>query len=81
MILQGKDDFPFFEEQPGNGNGNPPPFAAPIGNYIPLMLLLGAYLIIRFFIKDKSLNKNEVDPLEEHYKNITTKKHQQGLDL
>lgn len=45
----GRDDFPFFDEQPGNGNGNPPPFGEPSGPIdagIPIMIGLAVILIL-----------------------------------
>jgi hypothetical protein len=45
----GRGGFPFFDEQPGNGNGNPPPFgepAASIDANLWILFIIGFALIL-----------------------------------
>lgn len=53
----GNDEFPFFPEQPGNGNGNPPPFGEPTANinstaFIIIMFIIAIILFLKY-IKPK----------------------------
>lgn len=56
LILQGNAEGKFPWEQPGNGQGNPPPFepAANINEYLIVLLLIGLFIGVEMLWKPES---------------------------